>query len=199
MLFPCVLGWVCNYRVSFMPGKSRNKGKSSKRKSLPLQVYLVRVKRKRLIVTCMCVIALLVLIVADRQGFLLSPGGDLAQYHGQAFRVVRIVDGDTLIIDAQDGESATTRVRLWGIDTPELANVKSGTTAQLYSDEAAQFARDLCEGKVIVLSLESHRLRDYYGRLLAYVELPDGRVLNEQLLKEGLAKADDFYPHRWRD
>ncbi len=47
--------------------------------------------------------------------------------------------------------------------------------------------------------LEAHRLRGRYGRLLAYIVLPDGTVLNERLLSEGLAQADDRWPHRDMD
>jgi micrococcal nuclease len=47
----------------------------------------------------------------------------------------------------------------------------------------------------VTLYLEEHRTRDKYGRLLAYIELPDGRFLNEVLLSEGFAYADPRFRH----
>jgi endonuclease YncB( thermonuclease family) len=43
--------------------------------------------------------------------------------------------------------------------------------------------------------LEAHRTRGSYGRLLAYVELPEGGDLGAALLQAGLARADDRWPH----
>src|SRR5687767_14098436 len=60
-------------------------------------------------------VALLCLIAADRQGWLLvRHADDLGAYHGMSAIVVRIIDGDTIdvdIADALNGKS-TTRVRL---------------------------------------------------------------------------------------
>lgn len=143
------------------------------------------------------VVATIVLIVVDRQGLLLEKGGDLARYDGRTFRVVRVVDGDTLLIDAPDGRDPTTRVRLWGIDAPELARPREGIAADPLADEAHAFARRLCEAKTVRILLESHDTRDKYNRVLAYIELPEGAVLNEQLLVAGMARADGRFPHRW--
>jgi len=52
----------------------------------------------------------------------------------------------------------------------------------------------LLESRVTVY-LEEHRTRGYYGRLLAYIQLPDGRFLNEVLLTEGFAYADLRFRH----
>ena len=60
-------------------------------------------------------------------------------------------------------------------------------------------ARQRVEGKTARLHLEPHRLRDRYDRLLAYVELPDGKLLNEEMLAAGLARADSRWPHRNSD
>ena len=47
------------------------------------------------------------------------PRNDTEKYAGRRFKVVKIVDGDTLDIDIADGEYEHTRVRLLGLDTPE--------------------------------------------------------------------------------
>ena len=50
-------------------------------------------------------------------------------------------------------------------------------------------------GKKVTVYLEEHRTRGKYGRLLAYVQLPDRRFLNEVLLIEGFAYADLRFGH----
>lgn len=134
------------------------------------------------------------LIVADRAGWGFYQGSDLSRYDGRTFRVAGVIDGDTLDLAVGDGGRVTTRVRLWGLNTPERA--RGERAAQPWAEEAAERARELAHGHTVTVSLEPHRLRGRYGRLLAYVTLPDGTVLNERLLAEGLAQADDRWPHR---
>jgi endonuclease YncB( thermonuclease family) len=119
---------------------------------------------------------------------------DLARYHGRTFAVVQVVDGDTLHIDAADGQSATTRVRLLGIDAPEMTG--SGRGPAHFAFESSEFAKRLALGKPVSLYLnESGNTRGSYGRLLAYVELPDGIFLNEALIVQGYAYADWRFGH----
>ena len=114
---------------------------------------------------------------------------DFKKYHAQTFTVVKVVDGDTIDIDIPDVNDNYTRIRLWGIDTPETKNPEVGV--MFFGPEAAEFARKLVLGKAVTVYLdEGNNTRGYYGRLLAYVQLPDGRFLNEVLLTEGYAYAD---------
>ena len=121
-----------------------------------------------------------------------AAGSDHALYHGRSFSVVRVIDGDTLDIDASDDGQEYTRVRLLGIDTPETKGVAEPA---YYGAEAAAFTTELAEGKEVALYLSRDRTRGYYGRLLAYVKLPDGDFLNELLLAEGYAYADTRFEH----
>ncbi len=118
---------------------------------------------------------------------------DFEKYHSKTFTVVNIVDGDTIDIDVPDGKYKRTRIRLWGIDTPETKHPEKGV--MYFGPEAAEFARELALGKKVAVYLEEHRTRGYYGRLLAYVQLPDGRFLNKVLLSEGFAYADLRFRH----
>lgn len=143
----------------------------------------------------MIVVALAVLVAADRQGWLLYRGGDWQRYHGKLFTVLYVIDGDTLVLDATDGGRRSTKVRLWGIDAPEIAHSDKNQDAQPFADECASLAKTLCEGQSVRLYLESHRHRGKYGRLLAHVEFADGTVLNERLIAAGLARADERFSH----
>ncbi|MFZ0033581.1 MAG: thermonuclease family protein [Sedimentisphaerales bacterium] len=81
-----------------------------------------------------------------------------------------------------------------GIDTPETKNPIVGV--MYFGPEAAEFTKSLSlEKKGTVYLDEDNRTRDKYGRLLAYVKLPDVRFLNEVLLSEGFAYADTRFRH----
>jgi len=119
---------------------------------------------------------------------------DFQKYHAKTFTVINVVDGDTIDIDIPDVNDSYTRIRLWGIDTPETKNPELGV--MYFGPEAAEFARKLVLGKPVTVYLdEGNNTRGKYGRLLAYVQLPDGRFLNEVLLAEGYAYADVRFRH----
>lgn len=123
-----------------------------------------------------------------------ASGYDLNKYHAKTFSVVNVVDGDTIDIDIPDGNQSHTRVRLWGVDAPETESEEYGI--MYFAPEAAKFAENSAIGKEVVLYLdEANRTRDKYGRLLAYVQLPDRSYLNEVLLAEGYAYADLRFRH----
>jgi micrococcal nuclease len=100
---------------------------------------------------------------------------------------VRVSDGDTVVV--RDVRGSVLRVRLAGIDTPEL-----GTAAAF---RAALYTAELLEGaRRIELEIEptAHRTaaHDRYDRLLGWVWVTraDGRevLLQEELLRAGLAE-----------
>ena len=119
---------------------------------------------------------------------------DLARYHGGSFPVVRVVDGDTLHLGVADSEDDATKVRLVGVDAPEMG--WGGRERMYYAEEATAFAGRLAMGQRVTVYLDQQAgSRDRYGRLLAYIQLPDGRFLNEELLSEGFAYADLRFKH----
>jgi micrococcal nuclease len=107
--------------------------------------------------------------------------------HDATVEVTRVVDGDT--IDISPSVEGRSRVRLIGMDTPE---VYFGT--QPYGPEASTFAKRELDGERVGLELDVQKI-DPYGRLLAYVYLPDGRMFNETLLGEGYAQVATFPPN----
>lgn len=142
-------------------------------------------------------LVVLVLIVLDHRGAGLYATDDLRKYDGQTFPVVRVVDGDTLVLRVPDGEEPTTTVRVWGVDTPELARRDGSRPAEPMSAEATDLVRELVAGGGVTLRLEPHRLRGGYGRLLAHVELADGTQLGGALIRAGLSEHDDRWGHRY--
>ncbi len=118
---------------------------------------------------------------------------DFEKYHQKTFTVVNVVDGDTIDIALPDGKYENTRIRLWGVDTPETKN--PNTPVMYYGPEASDFAKELVFQKQVTIYLEQDSTRGKYGRLLAYVKMPDGRFLNEILISEGFAYADLRFGH----
>ncbi|MBV6434029.1 MAG: Thermonuclease [Bryobacteraceae bacterium] len=88
-------------------------------------------------------------------------------------RVISIVDGDTITI-LHDG--VPERIRLHGIDCPERK--------QAFGTRAKQFTGRLAREKTVTLRTHG---KDRYGRTIAEVILPDGRNLNHEIVRAGLA------------
>src|SRR5829696_417726 len=107
--------------------------------------------------------------------------------HDATVEVTRVVDGDT--VDISRSVEGRSRVRLIGMDTPE---VHFGT--QPYGPEASAFAKRELSAEEVRLELDVQKI-DPYGRLLAYVYLPDGQMFNETLLREGYAQVATFPPN----
>lgn len=108
---------------------------------------------------------------------------------GKLYQVVRVVDGDTIIVNIDTKEE---RVRLIGVNTPE--SVKPDTPVQKYGIEASNFTKSLLKNKKVNLEFDAGK-RDKYSRLLAYVYLPDGRMVNKILLEEGYAQVMTVPPN----
>lgn len=123
-----------------------------------------------------------------------AAANDFEKYHGKTFKVTNVVDGDTIDIDVPDGDFGHTRIRLWGIDTPESKSPKTGV--MYFGPEAAEFTRTLALGRNVRIYLDQgNRTRGYYGRVLGYVQLPGKTFLNELLIAEGYAYADLRFKH----
>lgn len=125
-------------------------------------------------------------------------GDDWSRYHDRTFWVVYVVDGDTFDIGIPDADKPVTRIRLWGIDTPEVAG--GGGSAMHFGPEASAYAKKVLAGREVHVVLSPKRSRGKYGRLLAYVFLErGGRMFNEMLLEEGYAYADLRFKHHYYD
>jgi len=122
---------------------------------------------------------------------------DFDRYNNQTFSVVKVLDGDTVDINIPDPRArkpqAYTRVRLWGIDTPEISHF--GKPAMYYGYQAAEYARKLMAGRKVRLELVPGYTRDKFGRLLGYVYLPDGRLYNALAVTDGMAYAEIRFKH----
>jgi micrococcal nuclease len=139
---------------------------------------IVRSTVKRRIVRAVLGVALVCALLLAR-GLLADSGGD----SGSA-RVAEVTDGDTIRLDRLG------RVRLIGIDTPEVFGER-----ECYGPQASAFARRMLPpGTRVTYRLGAER-RDRFGRTLAYVYLPDGRLFNELLAERGYATTLTIPPN----
>lgn len=107
------------------------------------------------------------------------------------YEVLRVVDGDTILL-----KKDRLRVRLQGVDTPET--VKEFTAVQDWGPEAASFTERFVKdsGMKIDITVDGEGV-DQYGRHLAFV-WHEGRLLNEELIANGLARAKLAYDYSQR-
>jgi micrococcal nuclease len=106
----------------------------------------------------------------------------------QKAEVVKVVDGDTIDVTISGKEY---RLRYILVDTPETK--KPGTPVQPYGPEASEANRKMVENQTVYLEKDVSE-NDRYGRLLRYVYLEDGRMVNEELLRLGMARVATFPP-----
>ncbi|MGH9869160.1 MAG: thermonuclease family protein [Candidatus Polarisedimenticolia bacterium] len=89
-------------------------------------------------------------------------------------KVVAVVDGDTIKVELPSGVET---VRLIGVDTPETIHPQK--PVEHFGKEASAFTTRVSFGQVVRLEDDPQGAnRDKYARLLRYVFLPDGKLLN---------------------
>ena len=96
-------------------------------------------------------------------------------------RVVRVVDGDTIIVLLKGEE---TRVRLIGINAPE--------SDECLAEEAGRRLEEMLSEEVRLETDEEET--DRFGRMLAYIWAEE-ILVNERLAAEGLALARAYQPN----
>jgi micrococcal nuclease len=108
----------------------------------------------------------IVVVLFTTKAFALSVTGILIAVH----------QGDTFTIKSISSDEKLYKVRLLGIDTPELK--------QPFGRKAKEFT----EAQIIDLEVRvEYSSIDFYGRLIGSVRLPEGKVLNDELVRKGLA------------
>jgi len=102
--------------------------------------------------------------------------------------VLRVVDGETIIVMVRGEEYS---VRYIGVDAPET--VHPDWPVEPFGPEATAFNKPLVEGESVRLERDVSQA-DQFGRLIRYVWLGDGRMVNAVLLEGGYASATEFPP-----
>jgi endonuclease YncB( thermonuclease family) len=93
-------------------------------------------------------------------------------------KVTSVQDGDSItVLHLYQGKRIQRRVRVWGVDCPEIQGQDFGARAKKFTSQRAF-------GKNVVVAVEDV---DHFGRLVGRVALPDGTDLGGALLQAGLA------------
>lgn len=101
------------------------------------------------------------------------------------YTITSFTDGDTITVNMNGNDE---KIRLIGVDTPETK--KPNSPVQCFGPEASDFTKKLIGNQNV--RLEADPLgdnRDRYDRLLRYVYLPDGTLVNQKIISEGFGFA----------
>lgn len=111
------------------------------------------------------------------------------------YTVASVADGDTITVDLGGYQE---KVRLIGVDTPETHDPRR--PLQCFGEAASGFTKKLLEGQKVRLEGDPEDSdRDKYRRLLRYVYLPDGRLVNAEIIREGYGFAYVVFPYAKMD
>jgi micrococcal nuclease len=106
------------------------------------------------------------------------------------YRVVDFADGDTISVD-MDGH--TERIRMIGVDTPETHDPRK--VVQCFGQAASDYTKQLIGNQPVRLVSDNLSTnRDRYDRLLRYVYLPDDRLVQAEIIKNGYGFAYVSFP-----
>ena len=123
----------------------------------------------------------------------LEQSKEVDEGHSEVRKVIRVVDGDTIVVSPNE------KVRLIGVDTPETVDPRKAI--ECFGKAAKDFTRSAVQGKTIRLVLDNvnavRHHKDRYGRILAYVYLENGTMLNRELIRQGYAHAYTRFPFRY--
>lgn len=124
-----------------------------------------------------------------------QPVSQIEQQNPGLYEVIRFSDGDTITVD-MNGQKET--IRMIGVDTPETHD--PDVPVQCYGPAASAYTKNLIGTQKVRLEADpTNQNRDRYDRLLRYVYLPDGRLVQAELIKNGYGFAYTLFPFTKKD
>lgn len=144
--------------------------------------------------TASLIVAVLSLFVwlGQQYGWFASAQNSVIENQPGQYKVTRFSDGDTITI-SMNGKNET--IRFIGVDTPETHDPRK--PVQCYGPAASAYTKNTitAAGSKVRLAADPQSSdRDRYDRLLRYIYLPDGTLLNEKLIAEGYAFYYPYFP-----
>lgn len=141
--------------------------------------------------TSLLVLAISLLITyGTQQGWFGTAPTRIAANQPGYYSVTRFSDGDTIVVNMNGTDE---KVRFVGVDTPETH--KPNAPVQCYGPAASAHTKNLIGTQKV--RLESDPLstdRDRYNRLLRYVYLADGTLVNQELIEGGYGFYYPYFP-----
>lgn len=144
-------------------------------------------RRKKLLKLGVSLLVLAIVLYLNRNPKVTEP---MVNTPVGGYRVTEFVDGDTVKVD-MNGTNET--IRMIGVDTPETHDPRK--PVQCFGQAAAEFTKKLIGNNYVRLEPDALSAnRDRYQRLLRFVYLPDGRLVNEEIIKQGYGFAYLSFP-----
>lgn len=140
-------------------------------------------------------LASLVALLAGFQAERLNTPPALIQNQPGLYAVEEVSDGDTIIVNMNGTREI---VRMIGVDTPETHH--PDRPVECYGEEASEYTRKLIGSNPVRLQADPLGTnRDRYDRLLRYIYLPDGTLMEKSIIENGFGFAYPFFPFEKAD
>jgi endonuclease YncB( thermonuclease family) len=147
----------------------------------------MRRRQKRLLSLMVSLLVIGLTLIGQQLGWFDQP---VEQLNPGLYKVTSFSDGDTIAVN-MNGVRET--VRMIGVDTPETHH--PDLPVQCYGPAAAAYTKNLIGNQEVRLEADpTNQNRDRYKRLLRYVYLPDGRLVQAEIIKNGYGFAYTLFP-----
>lgn len=133
----------------------------------------------------------ILLILAISSGVEVPVGGtNISNETPGLYSITNVYDGDTIGVEIDNKKE---KVRLIGVDTPETNHPRK--PVECFGKAATSYTTNILKTQKVRLELDPNSSnRDRYDRLLRYVWLQDGRLLNRLIIEEGYGFAYTHFP-----
>lgn len=112
---------------------------------------------------------------------------------GETAIVRSVVDGDTVVLESPI--NGATEVRLVGLQAPKLPLGRRGFQKWPLADRAKEALEKLVLDRKVTLHYGGRRM-DRHGRILAHLKRDDGLWVQDEMLRQGLARVYSFADNR---
>ncbi len=152
---------------------------------------LLTARQKRKILFALLSLAIALIVYGLEQAGILKPAiNQLQKLQPGQYTVLSFADGDTIEVDMNGTHE---RIRFIGVDTPETQDPR--VSVQCFGKAAGEYTKQLIGSNPVRLEADPDNTnRDRYDRLLRYVYLPDGRLVNAEIIKAGYGFAYILFP-----
>lgn len=159
-----------------------------------MKKLLTKRQRKQILSLLIGLVLIGIVWAGERFGLIQETGSQVANVVQSSqpglYKITKFEDGDTVTVDMN---GISERVRMIGVDTPETQDPR--VPVQCFGKAASQFTKDLIGGNDVRLEADpTNTNRDRYNRLLRYVYLPDGRLVNSEIISQGYGFAYTLFP-----
>ena len=110
----------------------------------------------------------------------------------QDIKLLKIYDGDTILVSLNGKKE---KIRFTGINTPEIAHPKFHKKSEYFGNKAKNHLKNILKKHKISKLEFDVKKRDKYQRMLAYIFLENGKMLNELMVENGYAYTYNFPPN----